>query len=100
MLKISVEERDNSVRLILEGRLVGPWVQELERVCQEQHAHDSSSRLSVDICGVTGMDTRGQELLRELYLQGAALTCSDVLNQYLVELMSHQKRKVEGACRP
>jgi hypothetical protein len=99
MLKISVEESDNSVRLILEGRLVGPWVGELQRVCQERSTHDSG-HLVVDLCGVTSMDTQGQEFLRELYQRGASLTCSDVLNQYLVELMSHGKRKTEGACRP
>jgi hypothetical protein len=100
MLKISVEESDNSVRLILEGRLVGPWVEELQRVCQTQYADDPNSHLIVDLCDVTSMDTHGEELLQQLYRRGAALTCSGVLNQYLVELMSHQKRKTEGACRP
>lgn len=97
MLKISVEESESSVRLILEGRLVGPWVAEFQRSCQEQ---DMKFRnLTIDLCGLTGMDTNGQAFLQELFQQGAVLTCSDVLNQYLVELMSHRKRKLE-ACRP
>lgn len=100
MLKISVEESDGSVRLILEGRLVGPWVGELERVCHEQNTQTRNLHLIVDLCGVTAMDTRAQGFLQELFQQGATLNCSDVLNQYLVELMSHTRRKVEGACRP
>ncbi len=100
MLKISVEESNDSIRLILEGRLVGPWVEEFRRVCQTQNMLGDGRRLTVDICSVTGMDSHGQEFLRELFLQGASLTCSDVLNQYLVELMSHTNRKSEGACRP
>lgn len=100
MLKISLEESANSTRLILEGRLVGPWVQELRRVCEEYGTREMSSSLTVDLCGVTGMDAQGQAFLHELFQQGASLTCSDVLNQYLVELMSRKKRTSQGACRP
>jgi hypothetical protein len=100
MLKISVEESKNSVRLILEGRLVGPWVEEFRRVCQEENVQDRNLDLTIDLCGVTSMDADGQGFLQQLLQEGATLTCSDVLNQYLVELMSHTKRKAQGACRP
>jgi hypothetical protein len=100
MLKISVEESESSVRLILEGRLVGPWVEELQRVCEEQDTKAKTAHLTIDLCGVTSMDANGQGFLQQLFQAGATLTCSDVLNQYLVELMSHTKRKTQGACRP
>ena len=100
MLKISVEEKEDSLRLILEGRLVGPWVAELRRVCSEYGAPIKTIKLTVDLCGLTSMDTAGQELLQVLFDHGASLRCSDVMNKYLVELMSLTKKKSNGACRP
>lgn len=100
MLKISEEQSGDSVRLVLEGRLVGPWVEELGRVCTARLAENPRPHFVIDLCGVTSMDADGQELLHELLHRGAVLNCSDVLNQYLVELMTHSKRKSQGACRP
>jgi hypothetical protein len=100
MLKISVEEKENSLGLILEGRLVGPWVTELQRICQEHGVGGQGTRLTIDLCGLTSMDAAGQQLLQDLFHGGATLRCSDVMNQYLVELMSLPKKKSYGACRP
>jgi hypothetical protein len=69
-------------------------------VCHRQNVAGIGGHLTVDLCGVTAMDTEAQEVLQELFQRGATLTCSDVLNRYLVELMSHAKRRTQGACRP
>jgi hypothetical protein len=100
MLKISVEESENLIRLTLEGRLVGPWVKELQQVCAEQAIANRDLPLRIDLCGLTGMDQEGQSLLQDLFHSGATIHCSDVLNRYLVELMSHSQKKSQGACRP
>jgi ABC-type transporter Mla MlaB component len=100
MLKISAEEKEDSLRLTLEGRLVGPWVAELRRVCGDYGAPAETIKLTVDLCGLTSVDTAGQELLQDLFDHGASLRCSDVMNQYLVELMSLTKKKSSGVCRP
>ena len=101
MLKITVQDSAEGAVLVLEGRLVGPWVAELERVCSEQNALKSAQRLAIDLCELTGMDNAGELLLRELYERGAALRCSDVMNRYLVERMTGATGKpLEGVSRP
>jgi hypothetical protein len=100
MLRISIRENPGHLSLILEGRLVGPWVDELQRVCEEHGAPTRERTLTVDLCGVTAMDTRGQALLDILLQRGAALRCSDVMNQYLVEQMARPAGNVPEACRP
>ena len=82
MLRISIEQHASSLSLVIEGRLVGPWVEELRRVIGEDATY--AAILSVDLCGVTAMDAAGHALLEELHQGGATLSCSDVLNQYLV----------------
>ena len=100
MLRISVEESSGALALIVEGRLVGPWVDELQRLCKERGAQGQGMQLTVDLCGLTAMDTRGQAVLDGLLQRGATLRCSDVMNQYLVEQMARPAAGVQEACRP
>ena len=100
MLRISVENDQGALLFLLEGRLDGPWVDELRAVCEERTSVEGSLRLVVDLCGLTAMDTRGQRLLEELWQRGATLRCSDVMNQYLVEQMSSSTGGLQEACRP
>lgn len=99
MLRISVDQDQVSACFLLEGRLVGPWVDEVRRVWQQTAEGPGHLQLVVDLQGVTAMDTRGQRLLEELLQHGAALRCSDVMNQYLVEQMGVSGRLPE-TCRP
>ena len=97
-MRISLEQDQGNLSLVVEGRLVGPWVDELRRV-SAKHISGRSSPL-IDLCGVTAMDARGQTLLNELRQGGATLRCSDVMNQYLVEQMARPVGDVQQACRP
>lgn len=98
MLRISVERQADTLSLVLEGRLVGPWVDELRRVSRELSVNGAS--VTVDLCGLTAMDAKGQDLLDELRQAGATLRCSDVMNQYLVEQMARPAGDGRESCRP
>jgi hypothetical protein len=99
VLRISVERNAETFSLVLEGRLVGPWVDELRHVSAGLNASDGVS-LTVDLCGLTAMDARGQDLLDELRQAGATLRCTDVMNQYLVEQMARPAGNERESCRP
>jgi len=99
VLRISVERQAETLSLVLEGRLVGPWVDELRRVSHELSAPDGAS-LTVDLCGLTAMDAKGQDLLDELRQAGATLRCTDVMNQYLVEQVARPAGDGRETCRP
>jgi hypothetical protein len=98
VLRISLEQDQGNLSLVVEGRLVGPWVDELRRVSVKHIS--GSSPLLIDLCGVTAMDARGQTLLNELRQDGATLRCSDVMNQYLVEQMARPVGYVREMSRP
>jgi len=100
VLRISVQEKDGDLSLVLEGRLVGPWVDELQRVCGDLGAPANYAKMTVDLCGVTAMDPSGQALLDRLLQRGATLRCSDVMNQYWVEQMAQSAKRLPEACRP
>ncbi len=100
MLRISIVENPGALWLVLEGRLVGPWVDELQRVCDDRSHAGASLAITVDLSGLTAMDTQGQKLLDRLLQGGATLRGADVMNQYLVEQMAQPAGGVEEACRP
>ncbi len=65
MLKITnVTTTNQSCRLQLEGLLIGPWVKELKRSCEE--ARTNGAGLILDLAGVSFIDTDGLAFLRSL----------------------------------
>lgn len=86
MLKIT-GQRDavsQGISLVLEGRLAGPWVEELDAYCRalsEHHQHCAR----IDLGGVTFIDTDGKALLARLWREGAELRASGCLTRRVVE---------------
>jgi len=83
LLKIThIAEDGISVTLKLEGRLVGRWVNELEKECERYM--DKRRKLILDLSGVTFMDDHGIEMLRpmvrdQVELIGCSLFLSGLL---------------------
>lgn len=84
MLKITTHTEARSTTLKLEGRLVGPWVQELDRCWRELTAAPDGQVL-VDLTGVTFVDSQGKGLLALMRKQGVELRATGCLMKCLVE---------------
>ena len=66
MLRITVlESSSKAVRLRVEGRVTGRWVNELRISCNA-HALSDGVRLTLDLADVSFIDAAGIELLKEL----------------------------------
>ncbi len=73
MLRISeIGTTRNSVTLGLEGRMTGPWVQEVRDFC-ERFLGDGQ-HLSLDLREVSFVDREGVNLFQNLITRGVALT--------------------------
>jgi ABC-type transporter Mla MlaB component len=84
MLRITVLEEASEIRFVIEGKLVGPWVEEL-RKCWETSEIIQERRAVVDLAGVTQVDLHGKALLTEMHLQGTQLRASGVMTRAIVE---------------
>jgi anti-anti-sigma regulatory factor len=75
MLKISVkdEERDQQLLLELEGRLAGPWVEELERSWEAERRRAPSEHIIVRLSNVSFIDEAGKELLNKIFHAGGKI---------------------------
>jgi len=72
MLKISqIKPVNHAVTLRLEGRLVGPWVTELQHFCEEVLTEGRT--LKLHLADVEFMDAQGVALLSSLRSRGVSL---------------------------
>lgn len=86
MLRITIDDEANPVRLKLEGRIAGPWAAELDRAWQSLGPSLGEKKLCVDLCGVTYIDREGRRILADLYRQSHAHFETDTpLAQYFAE---------------
>ena len=95
MLKITIHPEAAATRLILEGRLAGPWVEELDR-CWRGVAKTESSHAVVDLSGVTFVDQAGKALLTRMWQQGAKLHAVGCLTNCIVEEVMKNDRSTRS----
>jgi hypothetical protein len=73
MLRITVVESSaNTITLRVEGRIAGPWLEELRRTCDAHRGADSAN-LQLEVEDVGFVDAAGVAYLKELREQGARL---------------------------
>jgi hypothetical protein len=74
MLRVTViESSETAVTLRVEGRITGPWVEELRTACSV-HSFPDEVQLSLELADISFADAAGIELLKELRDRGADLT--------------------------
>ncbi len=72
MLRITEERtRENKLVLQLEGQLIGPWVSELNRLCEKSAPQGRG--FSIDLALLSFADRDGISLLKDLRNRGAAV---------------------------
>ena len=90
MLRITISQGAVEQRWILQGRLVEPWVAELERSWKKSHSQGESRRCVVDLSDVTLIDERGEKLLRAMRRTGAEFIACGVYVKHVVEGINRQ----------
>lgn len=75
MLKISVRDEDPQKQPLLEveGRLAGPWVEELERSWEAERRRAPSQEIVVRLSNVSYIDEAGKELLDRIFRAGGKI---------------------------
>ncbi len=97
-LRITVEENEQAIVVKLEGRIVGPWAAELDRLWEQTSPTLASRSLSLDLRETTYADAGGIQALRAIYSQTkAAILTSTPWTQYLAEEVTRKGENSTGA---
>lgn len=95
MLKISIVDTQGLRRLVIEGKLLRPWTDEVERAWRGAGEHLGGRELVVDLANVTLIGPEGENVLLKLIRAGAKFSCEGVFNKHLLKELTRR-----GACLP
>ena len=83
VIRITCHNEMALTRLVLEGKLAGACVDELDKCWQD--APDKWSSLQIDLTSVSFIDDRGKQLLKRMHDNGATLISSSIMSRCLIE---------------
>ena len=97
MLKISVMEGPRQRRLILEGKLIAPWVAEFIAACEAARANLDGRELIVDLTNLAAISPEGECVLLELVKEKIKFQCGVFMKEVLRQLARRQQRTSPNA---
>jgi anti-anti-sigma regulatory factor len=93
MLRISIVERRNQRRLVLEGKLAAPWAHELKPAYRAASADLNGRELVIDVKGLTAIGEDGENVLLELTKEGASFRCPGVFTKHILKRIVRKVRR-------
>src|SRR5271155_6249265 len=94
MLRITIVDSPTEQRLALYGKLVGPWIVELQRVWENLRQQLGNRRSVIDLDEVTLIDDSADQLLATMLEQGAELAARSMANRWLIQALKAGKTRL------
>jgi Trm5-related predicted tRNA methylase len=91
VLRITPIETERQRKLVLEGKLIEPWVAELKKSWLEAKQSLNGHELVIDLCNVTVITPQAESVLLEIKREGARFVCGGILNKHVI-------RRIEREC--
>ncbi|HZS07097.1 MAG TPA: hypothetical protein VFD58_19830 [Blastocatellia bacterium] len=102
MLRIDIHQGKKVTNLILAGKLMGPWVTELERCWNAMLCAETCRPILpilVDLSKVTFIDERGKHLVAQMCQSGARLVGTGLIAGFFCREIEEEVRKCGGDCK-
>ena len=93
MLRISVVERRNQRRLVLEGKLVEPWANELKSAYKRANADLNGRELVIVVKCLTVINADGENVLLELLKEGACFRSAGLFTKHVLKRLALKVRR-------
>jgi len=91
MLKITTFRTSQRCRLVLDGKLVSPWVAELKREWEDARICAPELTLIVDLRNVTTISQEGENILLGMMQDGTKFVCGGVLNRHVLHQLARKR---------
>ncbi len=85
MLRITIRRDADTTTICLEGRLVTPWVFELDRCWRTMRTEEGAKRVQVDLNDVIYIGSEGKELLSWMHQGGVELIAAGFQAKSIVQ---------------
>jgi hypothetical protein len=85
MLRITIQPTWDGTTFKLDGKVVGPWVQNLERLWQHARENALHRTVRVDLTSVLLVDRDGKRVLKWMHEDGVELMGKDSFTKSVIE---------------
>lgn len=99
MLKISILDTQRQRQLLIEGKMVGPWVAEVRNACDRALSGVGERELLIDLKNMTCISQEGENLLLQLLKEGVKVHCSGVFMKQVISQLARRARKCKEEAR-
>ena len=96
MLKISLIDSTTQRRLVVEGKLLAPWVAELRSACEKARADLRGRELVIEMKHITTISQEGENVILELMNGGIKFRCHGVFTKHVVKQLTSRAGKNSG----
>ena len=94
MLRITVHNDEKAQTILLEGKISGVWVEELDRTWHRVSPALGTRKLQIDLREVDFVDAKGSQLLRDIYQGSKASFLTDSpLTEYFANAAMRKSSK-------
>ncbi len=93
MLKISFVESRTQRRLVIEGRLIAPWVAELKTAWKRAKAGLEGRELVIDMGNVMVISQEAENTLLQMMNEGATFRCGGILTKHVIQQLMRRSKK-------
>jgi hypothetical protein len=98
MFKISTIDTRYKRRLVVEGKLMAPWANELLASWKDASLNLEGRKLVIDVSSLTVISREGEDAIFSLMKDGAKFSCCGVLTRYVLKRLArncHSKTRDE-----
>jgi hypothetical protein len=95
MLRISVLENRNERRLVVEGKLIAPWSDELKGACQRAREDLDGRELVIELTNLTAINQQGENALVALMGEGIKFRGCGVFTKQVLRQLARRMRQQE-----
>ena len=93
MFRISIIDTPSRRTLIVEGTLLGAWVDELGATWRNASQELEGRKLVIDVSNLTVISREGEDAIFDLLKKGVRFSCGGVLTRHVLKQLTRKKRE-------
>jgi len=90
MFRISIIDTPAQRKLVVEGRLSEPWVDELRTTWRNASRDLEGRKLVIDLSSLTVLSCEGEDAIFDLMKQGAKFSCAGILTRHVLKELARR----------
>ncbi len=90
MFRISIIDTQAQRKLVVEGKLSDPWLNELRTTWRNASHELEGRKLVIDLNSLTSISHQGEDAILDLMREGAKFSCAGILTRHVLKRLARR----------